>query len=64
MTRTSEMLDEAARLWRWSPERRFDNASVYCESWKRIFGHIWERIAPTLIVEVDRAPEQRAAAEA
>ena len=58
------MLDEAARLWRWSPERRFDNASVYCESWKRIFGHIWERIAPTLIVEVDRAPEQRAAAKA
>ena len=36
---------------RWSPERRFDNPSVYCESWKRIFTHIWDRISPTLIVE-------------
>ena len=36
---------------RWSPERRFDNPSVYCESWKRIFTHIWNRISPTLIVE-------------
>jgi len=36
---------------RWSPERRFDNPSVYCESWKRIFTHIWSRISPTLIVE-------------
>ncbi len=37
---------------RWSPERRFDNPSVYCESWKRIFTHIWKRIAPTLDLEV------------
>jgi hypothetical protein len=37
---------------RWSAERRFDNPSVYCESWKRIFAHIWDRIAPTLTVEV------------
>jgi uncharacterized protein len=44
---------------RWSSERRFDNPSVYCESWKRIFAHIWERIAPTLTVEVASAPEQR-----
>jgi uncharacterized protein len=36
---------------RWSPERRFDNPSVYCESWKRIFEHIWARIAPTLALE-------------
>lgn len=36
---------------RWSSERRFDNPSVYCESWKRIFTHIWARIAPTLVVE-------------
>jgi uncharacterized protein len=36
---------------RWSPERRFDNPSVYCESWKRIFAHIWERIAPTLVLQ-------------
>ena len=38
---------------RWSPERRFDNPSVYCGSWKRIFSHIWERISPTLIVEYE-----------
>jgi hypothetical protein len=24
---------------RWSPERNFDNPSVYCDSWKRIFEH-------------------------
>jgi uncharacterized protein len=44
---------------RWSSERRFDNPSVYCESWKRIFAHIWERIAPTLTVEVASAAEHR-----
>jgi uncharacterized protein len=38
---------------RWSPQRRFDNPSVYCESWKRIFGHIWEQIAPTLVLEYE-----------
>jgi uncharacterized protein len=38
---------------RWSTERRFDNPSVYCESWKRIFTHIWDRIAPTLALEVE-----------
>jgi uncharacterized protein len=38
---------------RWSPERRFDNPSVYCEDWKRIFEHIWERIAPTLVLEYE-----------
>ena len=26
---------------------------VYCDSWKRIFSHIWERISPTLIVEYE-----------
>lgn len=40
---------------RWSRERRYDNPSVYCESWKRIFGHIWKRISPTLSVEVETA---------
>lgn len=35
---------------RWSAARRYDNPSVYCESWKRIFGHIWTRLAPTLTV--------------
>ena len=44
---------------RWSAERRFDNPSVYCESWKRIFGHIWDRIAPTLSLEVEPAAERR-----
>jgi uncharacterized protein len=47
---------------RWSPERRFDNPSVYCESWKRIFDHIWDRIAPTLIVEFADAATDRQAA--
>jgi uncharacterized protein len=40
---------------RWSPERQYDNPSVYCESWKRIFNHIWERISPTLIVNLESA---------
>jgi uncharacterized protein len=38
---------------RWSAERRFDNPSVYCESWKRILTHIWDRISPTLVVQID-----------
>lgn len=38
---------------RWSAERRYDNPSVYCESWKRIFTHLWDRISPTLIVQID-----------
>lgn len=46
---------------RWSRERRYDNPSVYCESWKRIFGHIWKRISPTLTVEVETAGERPAA---
>jgi uncharacterized protein len=48
---------------RWSVERRFDNPSVYCESWKRILGHIWSRIAPTLSVEVKSAEIEPAAAD-
>lgn len=44
---------------RWSTERRFDNPSVYCESWKRILGHMWDRIAPTLSVEVAPAAQAR-----
>lgn len=36
---------------RWSPERKFDNPSVYCESWKRIFDHVWRRISPTLTLQ-------------
>jgi uncharacterized protein len=37
---------------RWSVERGYDNPSVYCQSWKNIFSHIWTRIAPTLTVDV------------
>jgi uncharacterized protein len=47
---------------RWSSEHKFDNPSVYCESWKRIFDHIWNRIAPTLIVEFEDAAAPRSAA--
>ncbi len=36
---------------RWSPERKFDNPSVYCESWKKILGHLWARVSPTLVLE-------------
>jgi len=38
---------------RWSAERQFDNPSVYCASWKAVLGHIWKRIAPTLVVELE-----------
>lgn len=44
---------------RWSKERQFDNPSVYCESWKRIFDHLWTRISPTLILQAE-APEAQA----
>lgn len=45
---------------RWSPERKFDNPSVYCDSWMRIFDHIWARIAPTLVIELEKAEARRA----
>jgi uncharacterized protein len=41
---------------RWSPARKYDNPSVYCESWKRIFDHIWERVSPTLILNYEATP--------
>jgi uncharacterized protein len=41
---------------RWSAERRYDNPSVYCDSYKRIFDHIWTRISPTLTVEYQPVP--------
>ena len=43
---------------RWSAERQFDNPSVYCDSWKNIFSHIWGRIAPTLVVNLKSVPAQ------
>jgi uncharacterized protein len=42
---------------RWSPARKFDNPSVYCESWKKIFGHLWTRISPTLLLQYQQADE-------
>lgn len=36
---------------RWSKERGYDNPSVYCESWKKIFDHIWNRLAPTIVID-------------
>jgi len=41
---------------RWSPDRNYDNPSVYCDSWKRIFEHIWRRISPTLVLDYEAAP--------
>jgi uncharacterized protein len=38
---------------RWSNEKQYDNPSVYCESWKKIFDHMWNRISPTLVLEPD-----------
>jgi uncharacterized protein len=48
---------------RWSPERKFDNPSVYCESWKKIFGHLWERISPTLVLQYQQPGEQAGEAQ-
>jgi uncharacterized protein len=45
---------------RWSSARRFDNPSVYCESWKRILAHIWQRIAPTLSLGLNIVPDRHA----
>ncbi|MCB1511496.1 MAG: radical SAM protein [Hyphomicrobiaceae bacterium] len=38
---------------RWAPENGYDNPSVYCESWKKIFAHIWERLAPTMVLSLE-----------
>ena len=46
---------------RWSPERKFDNPSVYCESWKKIFDHLWTRISPTLMLEYKQSLDGREA---
>lgn len=47
---------------RWSKERRFDNPSVYCDSWKRIFDHIWARISPTLLLRLEQHDAAKLAA--
>ena len=39
---------------RWAPDNGYDNPSVYCESWKNIFGHIWTRISPTLVLDLQQ----------
>lgn len=46
---------------RWSPARGYDNPSVYCESWKRIFEHIWNRVSPTLVLDCEGPPASRLA---
>jgi uncharacterized protein len=38
---------------RWSPERRYDNPSVYCDDFMTIFAHVWGRLAPDMQVELD-----------
>jgi len=49
---------------RWAPDNGFDNPSVYCDSWKKIFDHIWSRISPTLQLQVAQpAPIQQTPAE-
>ena len=48
---------------RWSPERKFDNPSVYCESWKKIFSHLWARISPTLVLQYQQPGEQAGEAQ-
>jgi uncharacterized protein len=45
---------------RWSPARKYDNPSVYCASWKRIFEHIWNRVSPTLVLNYEKLPAHRA----
>jgi uncharacterized protein len=35
---------------RWSRERGFDNPSVYCEDYKTIFRHAWDRLLPGITV--------------
>jgi uncharacterized protein len=49
---------------RWSPERKYDNPSVYCESWKQIFDHLWRRISPTLVLEYQASPDECRTADA
>lgn len=39
---------------RWSPDNGYDNPSVYCESWKKIFDHIWTRLAPTMVLSLEQ----------
>lgn len=33
---------------RWSESRGFDNPSVYCEDYKKIFQHAWARLSPAV----------------
>lgn len=37
---------------RWSKVNRFDNPSSYCDDFKQIFSHAWERIIPDLEIEL------------
>lgn len=44
---------------RWSDEKQYDNPSVYCDSWKAIFDHMWKRISPTLLLQQDVPLERK-----
>ncbi|KQS27068.1 radical SAM protein [Dyadobacter sp. Leaf189] len=35
---------------RWSAENEFDNASIYCDDLKEIFGHVWKRLKEDIYV--------------
>ncbi len=48
---------------RWSPEKGYDNPSVYCQSWKNIFAHIWTRLSPTLVLDLAQANAPQPAAQ-
>ena len=37
---------------RYSHARRFDNPSVYCDDYKSILGHVWERMSNDLELEI------------
>ncbi|MEU1972838.1 radical SAM protein [Microbacterium sp. NPDC019599] len=39
---------------RWSSKNRFDNPSVYCDDFKAILGHAWERMRPDLFVQTEQ----------
>jgi uncharacterized protein len=39
---------------RWSRVKGYNNPSVYCADLKRIYKHIWDRIAPDLQVKVEQ----------
>jgi uncharacterized protein len=45
---------------RWSKTNRYNNPSVYCQDYQRLFSHAWTRISSDLYLEQDKviAPKQ------